>query len=87
MLADDDGRCPHGVGGALGKVGDIRALSPLIQTPATRISGKTATKALARVSDDRAIAPLIRRAEDESVFVRMGAADVLVSIGEAAVTC
>jgi HEAT repeat protein len=71
---------------ALGKIGDSRAVEPLIRAlnDSDRDVRWHAAKALGKIGDSRAVEPLIRALNNENPYVRYGAATSLTKIGELA---
>ena len=72
---------------ALGKIGDKRAVYPLINILNTKIgvTDRVCTKvvkALGSIGDSRAVEPLIEALEDKEGYVRYSAADALGKIGD-----
>ncbi len=71
--------------GALGKIGDARAVEPLIK--ALRDDNEdvcsSAAEALGQIGDARAVEPLINALRDNKRWVRQHAADALGQIGDA----
>jgi HEAT repeat protein len=73
--------------GALGQIGDARAVKPLIGALKNRdeYMRKAAAWALGQIGDPRAVEPLIAALKDEVEWVRKAAAWALVKIGAPAV--
>jgi HEAT repeat protein len=70
---------------ALGNIGDVRAVEPLIailkQSNYSRIPGDVAAEALGNIGDKRAIDPLISALEHNIVNIRKASAKALARIG------
>ena len=76
-----------GAAWALGKIGDAKAVPPLIQALADENARvrRNAAKALGSIGDDAAVEPLVASLGDEDSRVRKDAADALGEMGQAAV--
>lgn len=86
-LADADALVRESAAGALGKIGDERAVGPLIGALSDadekgRVR-RDAAQALGRIGDERAVEPLIGALSDAGGYVRRRAAWALGEIGDA----
>jgi len=72
---------------ALGRIGDVKAVEPLITALKSKDEDQTvrllATRALGKITDVRAIDPLIEALSDENEEIRMMAAEALGKLGDA----
>ena len=85
-LKDANSEIRQRAANALGFLGDIRAVEPLIEVlNDTTIIQSNAAGALGKIGDARAVEPLIEILTDEDKTVRLDAAGALGKIGEPAV--
>ena len=82
-LKDQDEHVRWKAAGALGNMGDTRAVEPLIQTLKDDVDVRwAAALALGKIGDAKAVEPLIQALKDESSSVREIAAGALGNIGD-----
>ncbi|MDP6364523.1 MAG: HEAT repeat domain-containing protein, partial [Candidatus Poseidoniia archaeon] len=85
FLEKDDGRVVNDAAIELGKLGDERAVEPLIEVlgDESKMIGVNAARALGEIGDVRAVEPLIKALDDEYGEVCEYAARALGQIGDA----